>query len=464
MTRESTAAERRQEDTYFSAKEDLYQLTDRLTHLVSQNRSVWRLLFLITGIGSLVLFAALGYTFVTGIGVWGNNIPVAWAFAITNFVWWIGIGHAGTFISAILLLLEQRWRTSINRFAEAMTLFAVMNAGLFPLAHLGRPWFFYWLIPYPSLMRVWPQFRSSLTWDVVAVSTYFTVSLLFWYTGLIPDLAAARDINTVRWKRKVYGFFALGWRGAARHWRHYRAVYLLLGGLATPLVISVHSVVSMDFAIGKVPGWHSTLFPPYFVAGAIFSGFAMVITLAIPARAIFKLQDIITDRHLDLMGQLMLVTGGIVGYAYVIEAFLAWWSPNPFDKWTLLHMRPWGPWAWLFWLMVFCNVLVPQTMWLRRCRRNAVFLFIVAILVNVGMWTERFVLIAGSLTQDFLPSAWNLYKPTIIDGTIFIGTLFFFAFMFLLFLRLVPFVPVSELKEMKHELDVAEREAQHARA
>jgi molybdopterin-containing oxidoreductase family membrane subunit len=453
MIREQTAAERRRDDPYFFAPGDMYALTDRLTHLVGANKRAWRLWITITGLGTLVLFTALTYTFITGIGVWGNNIPVGWAFAITNFVWWIGIGHAGTFISAILLLLEQRWRTSINRFAEAMTLFAVANAALFPLAHLGRPWFFYWLVPYPMLESVWPQFRSALTWDVVAISTYGLVSLLFWYTGLLPDLASARDINTVIWKRKVYGVFALGWRGAARHWRHYRVVYGLLGGFATPLVISVHSVVSMDFATGKVPGWHSTLFPPYFVAGAIFSGFAMVITLAIPMRSVFKLHDLITERHLDAMGQLMLVTGGVVAYAYLFETFMAWWTDSPFDKWTVLHTRPFGPWGWLYWTMIFCNVLVPQLMWLRSFRRNPITLFGVAILVNVGMWVERFVLIAGSLTQDFLPSAWHLYKPTIIDGTIFFGTLFFFAFLFLLFLRLVPFIPIAELKELKHELE-----------
>ncbi len=456
MIRETTAVERRHQDPYFASKEDFYELTDRLVHLVRGHEQVWKTLFAVTGLGTLMLFVALFYTFVTGIGVWGNNIPVAWAFAITNFVWWIGIGHAGTFISAILLLLEQRWRTSINRFAEAMTLFAVINAGLFPLAHLGRVWFFYWLVPYPATMSIWPQFRSSLTWDVVAVSTYFTVSLLFWYTGLVPDLAAARDINKERWKKKVYGIFALGWRGAARHWRHYRVVYGLLGGLATPLVISVHSVVSMDFAIGKVPGWHSTLFPPYFVAGAIFSGFAMVITLAIPIRAVFKLHDVITDRHLDSMGQLMLVTGGIVAYAYLVESFLAWWTQNPYDKWLVLHTRPWGPWGWLYWTLIFCNVLVPQLMWFRRFRRNPIALFGVSILVNIGMWVERFVLIAGSLTQDFLPSSWALYKPTVIDGAIFFGTLFFFGFNFLLFLRFIPFIPVTEIKEMKHDLDEVE--------
>ncbi len=439
---------------------DALALTARLVNLRAGSRRGWELLFALTGLGTLMLFGLLLYTAITGIGVWGNNIPVGWAFGITNFVWWIGIGHAGTFISAILLLLEQSWRTSINRFAEAMTLFAVINAALFPLFHMGRPWFFYWLIPYPSTMGVWPQFRSALTWDVVAVTTYLTVSFLFFYLGLVPDLAAARDVSQPLWRRRLYGLLALGFRGDARHWRHWRAVYFLLAGLATPLVLSVHSVVSLDFATAKVPGWHSTIFPPYFVAGAIFSGFAMVLTVLVPVRRLFALHDVITTRHLDAMAKLMLVTGSIVGYAYLVEHVVAWWSASPYEAYTFFVARPTGPYAFIFWLMVLCNVLVPQLLWSARLRRSSLALLVISVVVNLGMWTERFNIIAGSLTRDFLPSSWALFVPTLVDGGIFIGTLCFFGFLFLLFLRWVPFVPVSELKELRHELSHAE--ARHA--
>lgn len=458
MTRELSATVRQGGDVYYAASEDSYALTFRLVNLATERPRAWRGMLLATGLGTLVLFATLLYTFVTGIGVWGNNIPVAWGFGITNFVWWIGIGHAGTFISAILLLLEQRWRTSINRFAEAMTLFAVLNAALFPIAHLGRPWFFYWLVPYPNLMGIWPQFRGALPWDVVAITTYGLISLLFWYLGLLPDLATARDIVREKWKRRLYGIFALGWRGAARHWRHYRAAYALLAGLATPLVISVHSVVSFDFAISKVPGWHSTIFPPYFVAGAIFSGFAMVLTLLLPARRIFELHDVVTDRHLDAMGQLLLVTGSIVAYAYLVEHFIAWWTPSPYESRTMLEQRPFGPYGWLFWVQILCNAVAPQILWWRRLRRSVLALFALSILVNIGMWIERFIIVAGSLSADFLPSAWHLFVPTVIDGILFFGTIFFFLFLFLLFLRFVPFIPVTETKELKHEI---EKEAAH---
>ncbi|MGH7434192.1 MAG: NrfD/PsrC family molybdoenzyme membrane anchor subunit, partial [Polyangiaceae bacterium] len=340
----------------------------------------------VTGFGTLVLFAAVTYTVLTGIGLWGNNIPVAWAFAIVNFVWWIGIGHAGTFISAILLLFEVEWRTSINRFSEGMTIFAVMQAGLFPLLHLGRPWFAYWLVPYPSEMDLWPQFRSSLPWDVVAVSTYFTVSVLFWYTGLLPDLAAARDRAPTRLRSRLYGVFALGWRGESAHWRHFRATYLVLAGLATPLVLSVHTCVSFDFAITQLPGWHSTIFPPYFVAGAIFSGFAMVLQLMIPARAIFRLEKVITRNHLDNMGKMLLVTGWIVTYTYLVEPFIAWYGGDTFEQGTLLRYRPFGVFGWVFWLVVFCNCISIQVLWIRRARTSAWTLFVVATLVQVGMW------------------------------------------------------------------------------
>jgi molybdopterin-containing oxidoreductase family membrane subunit len=328
-----------------------------------------------------------------------------------------------------------------------------MNAGLFPLAHLGRMWFFYWLVPYPATMGIWPQFRSSLTWDVVAISTYFTVSLLFWYTGLIPDLAAARDINTERWKKKVYGFFALGWRGAARHWRHYRVVYALLGGLATPLVVSVHSIVSSDFAIAQLPGWHSLIFPPYFVAGAIYSGFAMVVSLMIPARRLYGLERIITRRHLDSMGKMMLVTGWMVTYSYAVESWSAWYSGDAFEKYTHLQMRPFGPYAFVWWTVIVCNCVTPQFLWSRRVRRSPLALWIAALFIQIGMWSERFMLIVTSLARDFLPSSWGLYKPTVVDWTLLLGTISFFFFLFLLFLRFVPFIPISELKELKNELE-----------
>jgi molybdopterin-containing oxidoreductase family membrane subunit len=427
-------------------------ITDELLEKVVRVPRWMKPALLVTFLGTLWLFAAITYTFYAGIGVWGNDIPIAWAFAITNFVWWIGIGHAGTFISAFLLLLEQKWRTSINRFAEAMTLFAVLQAGLFPLLHLGRPWFFYWLIPYPSTMRVWPQFRSALTWDVAAITTYFTVSLLFWYLGLIPDLAAMRDRARDRWRRRIYGIFAFGWYGSAKNWNRWRIGYGLLGGIATPLVVSVHSVVSMDFATGIVPGWHSHIFPPYFVAGAIFSGFAMVLTLMIPARRLYRLEKVITTRHLDNMGKMILVTGWIVLYSYAIEIWSGWYSGDPFDIYTYLHMRPFGPFAWLFWVVIFSNCVAPQLMWWRRWRTTPILLWIVTIFIQIGMWSERFVIIATSLGRDFLPSAWRGYRPTIVDASILIGTICFFLFLFLLFLRFVPFIPISELKEMKHEL------------
>jgi molybdopterin-containing oxidoreductase family membrane subunit len=410
----------------------------------------------VTGLGACALVAALTYTVTTGVGLWGNNIPVAWAFAIINFVWWIGIGHAGTFISAILLLFEVPWRTSINRFAEGMTLFAVVQAGLFPIFHMGRPWFFYWLTPYPSEMSVWPNFKSSLPWDVVAVSTYLTVSFLFWYTGLLPDLAAARDRAPTLRQRRIYGLVALGWRGDSRHWRHYRIGYLVLAGLATPLVLSVHSIISLDFAITQLPGWHSTIFPPFFVAGAIYSGFAMVVMLMVPARAIFKLQAVVTRNHLDNIAKMLLVTGWIVTYSYIVEAFIAWYSGNQYEMYTALVDRTKATYAPVYWGVAFCNCVVVQVLWSRRLRTNPGALFAVAVFVQVGMWGERFMLIITSLHRDFLPSSWRSYTPSWIDWTILGGTCSFFLFLFLLFLRFVPFIPISELKELRHEL------AQHA--
>jgi Ni/Fe-hydrogenase subunit HybB-like protein len=401
----------------------------------------WLALLLLGMAGTGVLFTAITITIARGIGMWGNNIPVGWAFGIINFVWWIGIGHAGTLISAILLLFQQKWRTSINRFAEAMTLFAVMQAGIYPILHTGRPWFAYW-----------PQFKSPLMWDVFAVSTYFTTSLLFWYIGLIPDLASLRDSSTSRRARIAYGIFALGWRGSARHWHHYKIAYLLLAGLATPLVLSVHTIVSWDFALSILPGWHTTIFPPYFVAGAVFSGFAMVLTLMIPARRYMGLKHVITARHLEAMAKVMLCTGLIVTYGYLMEHFAAWYSGNPYEQYVFFVTRPRGPYAWAYFTQMFCNVVVPQMYWFRWARRNVWTLWIGAVLINVGMWFERFNIIVTSLHRDFIPSNWAMYYPTWVDFSLLFGTICFFGTLFLLFLKFLPAVAVSEVKELNHEL------------
>lgn len=414
---------------------------------------VWAFAFLVSLTLSVLLFALIAYTFAAGIGVWGNNIPVAWGFAIINFVWWIGIGHAGTFISAILLLFEQPWRTSINRFAEAMTLFALLQAALFPLLHLGRPWFAYWLFPYPSTLDLWPQVRSALPWDAAAITTYGVVSLLFWYLGLLPDLAAARDAAPGLLRRRIYGVFALGWTGNINTWRHYRAIYLLLAGLATPLVVSVHSIVSSDFAMALTPGWHSTIFPPFFVAGAIYSGFAMVLTLILPVRSLYRLHNVITDRHLDNLAKLTLTTGLLVAYGYLVEYFIAWYSGETAEMYQFFAARPSGPSATVFWLMLLCNVLTPQLFWVRKWRRNVIVLFVASILINVGMWAERFVIIAGSLEREYLVAQWWEYTPTWVDIGIFVGTFGLFSLLLLAFLRFVPFVAASELKELRHELN-----------
>jgi molybdopterin-containing oxidoreductase family membrane subunit len=453
VARKPLRDEARDDEAFLRARGSLGELTDELLSKVLNPPRWLRPALLVTFLGSLVLFAAVAYTVTTGIGVWGNNIPVAWAFAITNFVWWIGIGHAGTFISAFLLLLEQKWRASINRFAEAMTLFAVVQAGLFPLLHMGRPWFFYWLVPYPSTMTVWPQFRSALTWDVVAVSTYLTVSLLFWYLGLVPDLAAMRDRAPERWRRRLYAIFALGWKGSAKNWNRWRIGYGILGGLAAPLVVSVHSVVSSDFAIAQVPGWHSNIFPPYFVAGAIYSGFAMVLTLMIPARRLYRLEHVITERHLDAMAKMLLVTGWIVLYSYIAEIWSAWYSGDPFEQYTHLVARVRGPYAFVFWTVIFCNCISVQSLWSRRMRRSPLALWLVAGIIQIGMWSERFMLIVSSLNRDFLPSSWHLYRPTFVDVALLLGTISFFLFLFLLFLRFVPFIPIAELKELRHHLE-----------
>ncbi len=426
-------------------------INDELLDHVWNPRRGWKALFLVALGGTGLLAVGLYQTLAYGIGTWGNNIPVAWGYGIINFVWWIGIGHAGTLISAILLLFQQKWRTSINRFAEAMTIFAVMQAGLFPVIHTGRPWFAFWLFPYPSTLGAWPNFKSPLMWDVFAVSTYFTVSLLFWYLGLIPDLAALRDSSKSKAQRIAYGIFSLGWRGSAQHWQHYRIGYLLLAGLSTPLVLSVHSIVSFDFAVAQLPGWHTTIFPPYFVAGAVFSGFAMVLTLMIPARKLLGLERVVTARHLENMSKVLLATGLMVAYGYLMEHFMAWYSGNPYEAFVFANRRE-GPYRAVYFLMLFCNVVVPQAFWWKKARTSVAWLWIASILVNVGMWTERFIIIVTSLHRDYLPSSWGIYAPTWVDWSIFLGTISFFGLLFLLFLRFVPAVAVTEVKELRAEL------------
>jgi Ni/Fe-hydrogenase subunit HybB-like protein len=432
-------------------------VTDKISAIVLTRRTplLWYVGFGTAAMLALLLLVSLAYLSVKGIGIWGNNIPVGWAFDITNFVWWIGIGHAGTLISAILLLLKQTWRTSINRFAEAMTLFAVACAGIFPLFHTGRPWLAYWLLPYPNTMNVWPQFRSPLIWDVFAVSTYATVSLLFWFVGLIPDLATLRDRSQSRVGRVVYGMLAMGWRGSAHHWHRYETAYLLLAGLATPLVVSVHTVVSFDFAISIVPGWHTTIFPPYFVAGAIYSGFAMVLTLAIPIRAVYQLEDFITMRHLQNMAKVMLVTGLIVAYGYMTEAFIAWYSADKYEGFVPLN-RLTGPYAFSYWSLLFCNVVVPQLLWMKRVRSNVPALFIIALIVNVGMWLERFIIIVTSLHRDFLPSSWGMYSATFWDWSTFIGTIGLFLALLFLFVRFLPMISIFEMRTILPQAKVDE--------
>ena len=388
-----------------------------------------------------------------GVGIWGVNIPVGWGFAIVNFVWWIGIGHAGTLISAILLLLRQSWRNSINRFAEAMTLFAVACAGLFPVLHLGRPWLAYWLFPYPNTMKYWPQFRSPLVWDVFAVSTYFTISLMFWFIGLIPDLATLRDRSGNRAAQIIYGILAMGWRGSARHWARYETAYLLLAGLATPLVLSVHTVVSFDFAISILPGWHTTIFPPYFVAGAIYSGFAMVLVLAIPIRKFYGLEDFITERHLQNSASVMLATGLIVAYGYAIEAFMGWYSGNRYDAfllWNRLH----GPYHLLYGLLLVCNIAIPQVLWISKLRGSPFWLFLISLDVLIGMWLERFVIVVVSLHRDFLNSSWGMYYPTRWDWMTYIGTIGMFLALMFLFLRILPAISIFEMRTLLPEAEV----------
>ncbi len=394
----------------------------------------------------------IGYLFVTGVGVWGNNNPVMWGYPIVNFVFWVGIGHAGTLISAILFLFRQKWRTAINRFAEAMTIFAVICAGTFPGIHIGRVWLAYWLFPIPNQMDMWPQFRSPLLWDVFAVGTYFTVSLLFWYMGMIPDLATMRDRSTTKVKQIAYGIVAVGWRGSMRHWHRYERAYLLLAALATPLVLSVHSVVSFDFAVAQLPGWHTTIFPPYFVAGAIFSGFAMVLTLAIPARELWGLKNFITIRHIENMCKIILFTGSIVGFAYSMEFFIAWYSGELYESFAFIN-RAFGPYAWAYWIMVSCNVLTPQIFWFKKARTNIMIIFIASLVVNVGMWFERFVIVITSLANDFLPSSWGIFEPTWVDVLTLLGSFGLFMTFFLLFIRFLPVLAIAELKAIMPAAD-----------
>ena len=430
----------------------LETVTDKISAIVLTRPVTpgWVFGFLVGFSLLMLLNVVVTLLMVYGVGIWGLNIPVGWAFAITNFVWWIGIGHAGTLISAILLLLHQKWRTSINRFAEAMTIFAVMCAGMFPLLHMGRPWLFFYLMPYPNPMWLWPQFRSPLVWDVFAVSTYFTVSLLFWFIGMVPDLATLRDRAKNKAAKIVYGMLSMGWRGSAIHWSRYEFASLLLAGLATPLVLSVHTVVSFDFTIGIVPGWHSTIFPPYFVAGAIYSGFAMVLTLAIPIRKYYNLEDLVTMRHLDIMAKVMLATGMIVAYSYAVETFMAFYSANLYERYMMMN-RMTGPYCVVYWALITCNLVIPQALWSRKVRRNIPLLFTISIIVNVGMWLERFVIIVVSLSRDFLPSKWDMFYPTRWDWATYLGTIGLFFTLFFLFIRFLPMISIVEIRSLVHE-------------
>ena len=394
------------------------------------------------------LIIALTWLVLKGVGIWGVTIPGAWGFAIINFVWWIGIGHAGTLISAILLLFKQGWRNSINRFAEAMTIFAVCCAGIFPLIHVGRPWLGYWLFPYPSTMNVWPQFRSPLAWDVFAVSTYAIISVVFWYIGMVPDFGTLRDRAKLPAAKYFYGMLSMGWRGSTRHWIRYETASLLLAGLSTPLVLSVHTVISFDFAVAAMAGWHTTIFPPYFVAGAIYSGFAMVITLAVPIRKFYHLEDLVTLRHLDNMAKVMLATGMIVGYGYGMEVFMSWYAASHWEFFMMWN-RMFGPMGWAYWMLILTNLAIPlTTLWSRKLRVNALFLFLLSFVINTGMWFERFVIVVTSLYRDYLPSSWGTYRATKWDYMTFVGTWGMFTFLFLLFVRFLPMIPMSVIRMM----------------
>jgi len=429
-------------------------ISDQIAGIIEGKTPTWWWVTMLISLPVMVMcFAMIGYLISTGVGVWGLNSPIAWGWAIVNFVFWIGIGHAGTLISAVLFLLRQKWRTSINRAAEAMTIFAVMCAGIFPMIHVGRIWFAWWLFPLPNANGpIWPQFRSPLLWDVFAVSTYFTVSALFWYMGLIPDLATIRDRCKGFFGKFFYGLFSLGWTGSNRHWSNYEKAYLLLAGLSTPLVLSVHSIVSFDFAVSQVPGWHTTIFPPYFVAGAIFSGFGMVLTLMIPLRSLFKLEDLLTIRHIELMCKVTLATGSIVGYAYGMEFFIAWYGGNPYEAYAFQN-RAFGPYWWAYWIMISCNVISPQFFWFKKLRTNVVVVWILSIFVNIGMWFERFVIVVTSLHRDYIPANWAYYSPTKVDVLTFVGTFGLFMVLFLLFIRFLPLIAISEVKGVTNQAD-----------
>jgi len=425
-------------------------VTQKISEIVLTSNTPLGWFFGLMVAGGIATGVVIGITwlFLKGVGIWGVTIPGAWGFAIINFVWWIGIGHAGTLISAILLLFKQTWRNSINRFAEAMTIFAVCCAGIFPLIHVGRPWLAYWLFPYPNTMNVWPQFRSPLAWDVFAVSTYATISIVFWYVGMIPDFGTLRDRAQMPFAKYMYGMAALGWRGSTRHWIRYESASLLLAGLSTPLVLSVHTVISFDFAVAALAGWHTTIFPPYFVAGAIYSGFAMVITLAIPIRKFYHLEDLVTLRHLDCMAKVMLGTGGIVAYGYGMEVFMSWYSASHWEFFMMWN-RMFGPMGWAYWILILTNIAIPlTTLWSRKLRVNVTYLFILSFVVNIGMWFERFVIVVTSLYREYLPSSWGTYKATFWDYIIFIGTWGLFTFLFLGFVRFLPMIPMSEIRAM----------------
>ncbi|QGJ72050.1 Molybdopterin oxidoreductase membrane subunit [Planctomycetales bacterium 10988] len=421
-------------------------LTDKISRLSEVKPPLaWYIAFGVSASLATMFAGLIGYLFLVGVGVWGNASPVFWGWPIVNFVFWVGIGHAGTLISAILFIFRQHWRTSINRFAEAMTIFAVMCAGIFPGIHVGRVWVVWWLFPLPNEHAIWPQFRSPLLWDVFAVSTYATVSVVFWYMGMIPDLATFRDRAKNKIQQFAYGLFSLGWTGSSRSWHRYEISYMLLAGLAAPLVLSVHTIVSFDFAVSQLPGWHTTIFPPYFVAGAIFSGFAMVITLIVPAREWCNLKEFVTLRHLENINKIMLATGSMVGYAYIIEFFMAWYSGNPYEFFTFRN-RAMGPYAWAYWTMFLCNVISPQLFWFKKVRTTPWMMFVISIFVNIGMWFERFVITITSLSRDFLPSSWNYFTPTWVDVLMLIGSFGVFFTFFLLFCRFLPIIAMAEVK------------------
>jgi molybdopterin-containing oxidoreductase family membrane subunit len=453
MQSPEAAAKRLERAPLVTSNRSMAWITDHVASCTERRAPLWWwIAFMLSASLATVSVLCIGYLISTGVGVWGLNHPVGWAWDITNFVFWIGIGHAGTLISAILFLTRQKWRTSINRAAEAMTLFAVVCAGIFPAVHVGRIWMVWFLAPVPNSNAIWQNFRSPLLWDVFAVSTYFTVSVLFWYTGLVPDLATLRDRAKTKLRKFFYGILALGWRGGNRQWKHYEMAYLILAGLSTPLVLSVHSVVSFDFATSVIPGWHTTIFPPYFVAGAIFGGFAMVLTIMLPARAIFGLHDLITDDHVDKMCKIILLTGSIVGYAYAMEFFIAWYGGNLFEQYAFIN-RATGPYWWANWSMIFCNVVAPQLFWMRFFRRHVLWVFVICMFVNAGMWFERFVIIVTSLHRDFLPSSWGMFYPTWVDIWTFVGTFGIFLSLFLVFIRWLPMICIFEVKAVLPEAD-----------